>query len=143
MILFIIYILGAVFAAFIAVETYLYKAKVVYLSEIIACLILTVASWLSVVLWSIGCLGDFIIYQKKTNGTEMPSKIYFDGEEACEQPVFAQKSIEYVHKDAFVDRACKWFNQHYRDYMHNPTGKKLEAFFGADMIADFKKYMED
>ena len=48
-----------------------------------------------------------------------------------------------LHKDAFVERACKWFNQHYRDYIHNPTGNKLEAFFGMDMVEDFKKYMEE
>ena len=136
MVLFIIYILGAVFAAVIAVETYLYKAKVVYLSEIIACLILTVASWLSVVLWSIGCLGDFIIYQKKTNGMEMPSKIYFDGEEASEQPVFAQKSIEYVHKDAFVEKAEKFIYFALNDGIMGTANIE-------DFMRLFKKYMED
>lgn len=134
MVWFIIYILGAVFAAVIGVATFLYKAKVVYLSEIMACLILTSASWLTVVFWSICCLGDFIIYQKKTNNMKMPSKIYFDGEEVCEQPVFAQKSIEYVHKDAFVEMACEFLET----YPHMFMGK-----LRSEMVEDFKKYMED
>ena len=36
-----------------------------------------------------------------------------------------------------------WLSNHYRDYMHNPTGKKLEAFFGMDMITDLKQAMKD
>ena len=37
----------------------------------------------------------------------------------------------------------EWLANHYRDYMHNPTGKKLEAFFGMDMITDLKQAMKD
>lgn len=136
MVWFIIYILGAVFAAVIGVATFLYKRNVVYLSEIIGFLLFTFASWLSVLLWSIGCLGDFIIYQKKTKDTEMPSKIYFDGEEACEQPVFASKSIEYVHKDAFVEKAEKFIYSALNDGIMGTANIE-------DFMRLFKKYMED
>ena len=37
----------------------------------------------------------------------------------------------------------KWLANHYRDYMHNPTGEKLEAFFGGDMINDLKQAIID
>ena len=106
------------------------------MSEIIGFLLFTFASWLSVLLWSIGCLGDFIIYQKKTKDTEMPSKIYFDGEEACEQPVFASKSIEYVHKDAFVEKAEKFIYSALNDGIMGTANIE-------DFMRLFKKYMED
>ena len=50
--------------------------------------------------------------------------------------------IEYIHKDAFIEKACEWLKNHYRDYMHNPTGERLEAFFGGDMCNDFEDYMK-
>lgn len=49
---------------------------------------------------------------------------------------------EYIRKDFFIEKACKWLKSHYRDYMHNPTGKRLEAFFGGDMCNDFENYMK-
>ena len=36
----------------------------------------------------------------------------------------------------------EWLTSHYRDYMYNPTGEKLEAFFGMDMITDLKQTMK-
>jgi len=50
--------------------------------------------------------------------------------------------IEYTRTDVFIEKACTWLKNHYRDYMHNPTGEKLEAFFGGDMCNDFEDYME-
>ena len=50
--------------------------------------------------------------------------------------------IEYIRTDAFIEKACSWLKSHYRDYMHNPTGNKLEAFFGGDMCNDFEDYMK-
>ena len=44
--------------------------------------------------------------------------------------------------DVFIEKACSWLKNHYRDYMHNPTGKRLEAFFGGDMCNDFENYMK-
>ena len=51
-------------------------------------------------------------------------------------------AVEYTHTDAFIEKACSWLRSHYRDYMHNPTGKRLEAFFGIDMCNDFETYMK-
>ena len=50
--------------------------------------------------------------------------------------------IEYTRTDAFIEKACEWLKNHYRDYMHNPTGERLEAFFGGDMCNDFEDYMK-
>ena len=44
--------------------------------------------------------------------------------------------------DAFIEKAYSWLRNHYRDYMHNPTGERLEAFFGGDMCNDFEEYMK-
>lgn len=49
--------------------------------------------------------------------------------------------IEYIRTDAFIEKACEWLKSHYRDYMYNPTGERLEAFFGGDMCNDFENYM--
>lgn len=45
-------------------------------------------------------------------------------------------------RDTFIEKAYEWLKTHYRDYMHNPTGKRLEAFFGGDMCNDFEDYMK-
>lgn len=83
---------------------------------------------------------------------EVPEKIYvvdatfpdyvdFDG-----SPINTKKidnhDIEYIRKDAFIEKTCSWLKNHYSDYMYNPTGKKLEAFFGGDMCNDFENYMK-
>lgn len=52
------------------------------------------------------------------------------------------ESVEYIRKDAFIEKACEWLKSHYRDYMHNPTGERLEAFFGGDMCNDFEDYIK-
>ena len=51
------------------------------------------------------------------------------------------EAVEYVRTDAFIEKACSWLKNHYRDYMYNPTGKRLEAFFGGDMCNDFENYI--
>ena len=42
----------------------------------------------------------------------------------------------------FAEKSCSWLKSHYRDYMYNPTGKRLEAFFGGDMCNDFEDYIK-
>lgn len=59
----------------------------------------------------------------------------------CKDEIF-DKDIEYTRTDAFIEKALSWLKNHYRDYMHNPTGKRLEAFFGIDMCNDFENYMK-
>lgn len=53
-------------------------------------------------------------------------------------PNKAKEAVEIARKEIY-----EWLANHYRDYMYNPTGKKLEAFFGGDMINDLKQTMED
>ncbi len=50
--------------------------------------------------------------------------------------------VEYTRSDAFIEKALSWLKNHYRDYMYNPTGKSLEAFFGGDMCNDFEDYIK-
>ena len=83
----------------------------------------------------------------KANG--VPEKLYFlfeneDDVEALElySEKCSDKEIEYTRTDAFIEKACSWLKSHYRDYMYNPTGKRLEAFFGGDMCNDFEDYMK-
>ena len=52
-------------------------------------------------------------------------------------PEVARKAVEIAREEIY-----NWLANHYRDYMHNPTGKKLEAFFGMDMITDLKQAMK-
>ena len=49
----------------------------------------------------------------------------------------ARKAVEIAREEIY-----EWLANHYRDYMHNPTGKGLEAFFGGDMCNDFENYMK-
>ena len=53
-------------------------------------------------------------------------------------PDKAKEAVEIARKEIY-----EWLANHYRDYMYNPTGKKLEAFFGGDMINDLKQAMKD
>lgn len=53
-------------------------------------------------------------------------------------PDQARSAVEIARKEIY-----EWLANHYRDYMYNPTGEKLEAFFGGDMITDLKQAMED
>ena len=53
-------------------------------------------------------------------------------------PDDALSAVEIAREEIY-----EWLTSHYRDYMHNPTGKKLEAFFGMDMITDLRKAMKD
>ena len=80
-----------------------------------------------------------------------PEKIYVEirhpfGNEFTEILGFEHRGdsddIEYIRKDVFIEKARSWLKIHYRDYMHNPTGNRLEAFFGGDMCNDFEDYMK-
>jgi len=57
-------------------------------------------------------------------------------------PNVARKVAEIAREET-IKEVCEWIIHHYRNYMHNPTGKQLEAFFGMDMVGDLKKHLED
>ena len=50
----------------------------------------------------------------------------------------AKEAVKIAREEIY-----EWLANHYRDYMHNPTGEKLETFFGMDMITDIKQAMKD
>ena len=52
------------------------------------------------------------------------------------------ESVAQIAMEETIKEVCEWLNSHYRDYMHNPTGKLLEAFFGMDMVEDLKKHFK-
>ena len=50
-----------------------------------------------------------------------------------------ETEVEYIRADAFVDKVCEWFNEHFED-----IGLEWLRGYNADeVIEDFKKYMED
>ena len=74
-----------------------------------------------------------------------PEKLYISIGDAI-LDIYSKKEsneeVEYTRTDAFIEKAATWLKNHYRDYMYNPTGKRLEAFFGGDMCNDFEDYMK-
>ena len=48
-----------------------------------------------------------------------------------------------IAREEVIEEVLKWLRNNYRNYMHNPTGEKLEAFFGGDMITDLEKELEE
>ena len=80
--------------------------------------------------------------------TETPEKIYINSNLEDRTWLIGKGDtsfIEYTRTDAFImnnEKALSWLKNHYKDYMYNPTGKRLEAFFGDDMCNDFENYMK-
>lgn len=71
-----------------------------------------------------------------------PEKIYLDEDKSWHLTNPNGDSVEYIRTDSFIEKALDWLKSHYRDYLYNPTGKRLEAFFGGDMCNDFEDYMK-
>ena len=43
--------------------------------------------------------------------------------------------IEYIRKDAFIEKACDWLRNNSHNYANNALGKEY-------LVNDFKEYME-
>lgn len=78
---------------------------------------------------------------------EAPEKIYVPtvGDElhyhmTCPRNEF-KESIEYIRKDAFIEKACKFFERP-RIYKITGTGLFVDVVDEL-MIKDFKKYLEE
>lgn len=74
---------------------------------------------------------------------EAPEKIYiFDNPILDFTKLSVRQSnddIEYIRKDAFIEKVCKWFDEHFED-----IGLEWLRGYNADeVIEDFKKYMEE
>ena len=82
-----------------------------------------------------------------------PEKLYVDTEDRLGNSIlygFTEKrkddDIEYIRKDAFIEKACEWQRTHSEaDYFelcpYNYCG--AGNFNKKKMIEDFKKYMEE
>ena len=67
---------------------------------------------------------------------EAPDRIYFDGNDrACKLPIFSSTNIEYIRKDAFIEKMWDWVEDNILS--SNQQDKSLLYY------EHFKKYMED
>ena len=79
---------------------------------------------------------------------EAPEKLYVDTEDGLSDSIlygFTQKrkedDIEYVRKDAFIEKACE-FLKSYRQDIYDGQGY-IAGIVNDETIEDFKKYMEE
>ena len=90
------------------------------------------------------CILDGIRYYNTVdNKQEKPYQSEVDFLKSLKERYTWKPSDEHTSKDAFIEKALSWLKNHYRDYMYNPTGKNLEAFFGIDMCNDFENYIKE
>ena len=83
----------------------------------------------------------------KANGA--PEKIYYApyGDIREDYPI-TDNDIEYVRKDAFIERACEWIKTNMDDYIHveydTVTGKPTNEAHIAHkkVVENFRKYMK-
>lgn len=72
-----------------------------------------------------------------------PEKLYFGESDKSVLEIFSTKEsndeVEYTRTDAFIEKVCKWFDEHFED-----IGLEwLRGYNASDVIEDFKKYMEE
>lgn len=69
---------------------------------------------------------------------DLPEKIYatpnFD--RRWQTKAIDDESVEYVRKDAFIEKACEWLLNNVGNYSTNALGAEY-------MCEDFKKYMKE
>jgi hypothetical protein len=65
-------------------------------------------------------------------GNEAPEKIYLDEDESWHLTNPNGDSVEYVRKDAFIEKALEWIRENIRPYYHEVRYK----------YEDFEKYMK-
>lgn len=82
---------------------------------------------------------------------EAPKKLYVDAEDRLSDSIlygFTEKrkddDIEYVRKDAFIEKACKYWYQYNRDIVKKHGAKAVLGCSEFTVnVEDFKKYMEE
>ena len=78
---------------------------------------------------------------------EAPETIYFTSNENgtyyyTEGIPFEREYIEYICKDAFIEKACDWLEDNASNYIiEHPFSSDVD-FEEDKMIEDFKKYMK-
>ena len=83
---------------------------------------------------------------------EAPEKIYIDTNDNLSDSIlyaFTEKDkdddIEYVHKDAFIEKAEIWLKEHVLEYtseLNFGVGKTDPDYYTKHFIEDFKNYMK-
>ena len=81
---------------------------------------------------------------------EAPEKLYVDTEDRLSDSIlygFTEKrkddDIEYVRKDAFIEKACKYWYQYNRDIVKKHGAKAVLGCSEFTVnVEDFKKYMK-
>ena len=82
---------------------------------------------------------------------EAPEKLYVDTEDRLSDSIlygFTEKrkddDIEYVRKDAFIEKACEYWYQYNRDIVKKHGAKAVLGCSEFTVnVENFKKYMED
>lgn len=54
-----------------------------------------------------------------------------------------ENDIEYVRKDAFIEKATWWLSKHFYDEEYQSIDDEGTWIDADELIEDFKKYMED
>lgn len=76
-----------------------------------------------------------------------PEKVYLttneNGTHYCTEGIpFEREYIEYICKDAFIEKACDWLEDNASNYIiEHPFSSDVD-FEEDKMIEDFKKYMK-
>ena len=82
---------------------------------------------------------------KVMKANEAPERIWMDLEWIphfdCKDCV-TEDSIEYIRKDAFIEKACEWLKENCKDYVVVDIDNKYEGIDGL-FIEDFRKYMDE
>ena len=80
---------------------------------------------------------------------DAPKKLYIDIHDNLTNSIlydFTEKSkdsdIEYVRKDAFIEKAVEWLSRHFYDEEYQSTDNEGTWFCADELIQDFKEYMK-
>ena len=81
---------------------------------------------------------------------EAPEKLYVDAEDRLGDSIlygFTEKrkedDIEYVRKDAFIEKACEWLKEHKEHPFIGCEDPCLSGYLTDEFIEQFKKAMEE
>lgn len=80
---------------------------------------------------------------------DAPKKLYIDIHDNLTNSIlydFTEKSkdsdIEYVRKDAFIEKAVEWLSRHFYDEEYQSTDNEGTWICADELIQDLKEYMK-
>lgn len=79
---------------------------------------------------------------------ETPEKLYFGEHDKSVLDIYSTKEsdneVEYVRKDAFIEKACEYWYQYNRDIVKNHGAKAVLGCSEFTVnVEDFRKYLEE